>query len=175
MSSPQQEPLRDSKSSLYEAALAVVKARDESQAERIREATRVAPRGRTRLILLLIGAAAAALLAWRPVWLAGPDSIPSEPPGIAAASLRLALVRERERVNDFVQRNGRLPATLREAGSLRADFLLQAGDSPGVFTLSGQAGDSSVVLSSTEAADLFLGNSLIRIRARTVAGVGGGQ
>jgi hypothetical protein len=168
-----QAPVRDTKSSLYEAALAAVKDREE--AARTQQRGFVPPRGRRRrlTILLVIAAAGAALLVARPDWLAGPDAPPPEPPGLAAASLRLTLLRERRRVTDFSRTRGRLPATLLEAGSGQDDLGYEAsGD---LFRLWGTAGDSLISLRSTEPFGAFLGTSLRQIRNRNAGNGSGGS
>jgi len=162
------QPLKDTKSSLYEAALAAVKDREE--AARSRPSSFVPPRGRRRrlTVLLTIAAVGAGLLVIRPAWLVGPDAPPPEPPGIAAASLRLTLLRERRRVVDFTRSQGRLPATLMEAGSGQGDLGYEpAGD---LFRLWGTAGDSLIALRSSDPIGAFLGSSLLQIKNRNGGG-----
>lgn len=165
MSAPQRPPpLRDSKSSLYEAALDVVKSREQAAAQTVAPEAASSGRG-WLLLLLLIGLLGALLLLLRPVWLAGPKSLPPESPGVAAASLRLELLRERQRVLVFSRQHGRLPATLKEAGSRRDDFqYVPAG--PDAFRLSGRVGDSLITLGSTDSLPAFLGQSLQRLKNR---------
>jgi len=164
MTTPPREsrPSRDSKSSLYEAALAAVKDREAAT-------RRPHPRPRTRVrwmtILLLIALLAAILLLIRPVWLVGPDAPPREPEPIVAASFRLTLLRERQRVFDYTRQHGHLPATLVEAGSARNDIRFQATGADG-FLLSGRAGDSLITLRSSDSMGAFLGESLKAIRNR---------
>ena len=94
-----------------------------------------------------------------------PSQAESSAPAVAAASLRLTLIRERQRVFDFLQRTGRLPGTLVEAG----------GQAPGVhytpgtdqtFSLAGEAGDSLITLHSGDSLTVFLGSSLQAVRDR---------
>jgi hypothetical protein len=156
-------PLRDSKSSLYEAALAVVKAQESTP----RDPPLFKPgvgRG-WMLVLLLLGLAGAILLLVRPLWLAGPDALPPESPSVAAASLRLTLLRERQRVLTFSREHGYLPATLGETGSTHDDIRYQATES-GRFVLSAQTGDSLIRLGSGDSLTEFLGGSLQRIKNR---------
>jgi hypothetical protein len=159
---PQRPPqLRDSKSNLYEAALQVVKAQEQAAAQAPRRPDAIRrPAG--LVILLLLALIGALLLLLRPVWLAGPSAPPKEPPGVEAATLRLELLRERQRVFRYSSEHGRLPATLAETGSRRADF--QYAPSVDGFSLSGRAGDSLITLRSTDSLPTFLGQSLQRFR-----------
>lgn len=164
MTVPQrQPPSRDSKSNLYEAALAAVKDREDAVAQRPRPQQRTRVRWMT--VLLLVALAAAVLLLVRPVWLAGPQAPVAEPPPIAAASLRLTLLRERQRVIDFLKLNGRLPANLSEAGVTGGDIHFEV-TGPSSFLLSASAGDSLITLNSTDRLGTFLGESLRAIRNR---------
>lgn len=164
MSAPQRPPqLRDSKSELYEAAREVMKARE--QAAQLPKVKPPASRVTWLIVLLLVGLVGALLLLLRPVWLAGPTALPPESPGIAAASLRLELLRERQRVFVYERAHGRLPASLTETGSLRHDLqYLPSG--PSQFSLSGRAGDSLITLRSTDSLPTFLGESLRRFKTR---------
>jgi hypothetical protein len=164
LSAPQRPPPpRDSKSNLYEAALAVVQARD-AASQQVPLFKPAAGRG-WMIGLLLLGLAGAIILLVRPGWLTGPDTLPVESPGVAAASLRLTLLRERQRVLTFSREHGYLPATLGEAGSTRDDIRYQATGS-GHFVLSAQAGDSLIRLGSADSLSEFLGESLLRFKTR---------
>lgn len=158
-------PLRDSKSNLYEAAVAAVKDREVAAAQAPRPDL-VRPRRRGGMWFLLgLGLVGGALLLWQPVWLTGPDAPPPESPALAAASLRLSLLRERRRVTDFAQQHGRLPSTLSEAGSPLPELEFQPSGRDR-FTLSGRVGDSLIVLRSTDSMETFLGGSLRVIKDR---------
>lgn len=166
MSTPERPaPARDSKSTLYDAAVAVLKSQEEATAARIQAAQAPRRRWRWRILLLLIGLAGAALLLWRPVWLAGPKAPTSEPPGIAAASLRLALLQERQGVADYLKLHGHPPVTLAEVGGTREDFQYQV-TGPTAFQISGRAGDSLITLRSSDLMTTFLGRGLLQIRNR---------
>lgn len=165
MTDPRREPLlRDSKSSLFNAAREVVKANEEA-AFQSAQAKPPAQSHAGLLVLLLLALAAAALLLLRPVWLAGPAAIPPEPPGIAAASLRLELLRERQRIFVYSNQYGRLPANLTEAGVAVNGIQYQASGSV-QFSLSGRVGDSLITLHSTDSLSTFLGESLRRFKDR---------
>jgi hypothetical protein len=158
-------PIRDSKSNLYEAAVAAVKDRKEKAAAEARGPQPKSSAG--TWVFALIGAAGLVILMLQPAWLVGPKSVPQEPPTIVAASIRLTLIRERERVFDFANRRGRLPTDLSEAGGGTGlpDILYErtGGDS---FRLSAPAGDSIIVLRSNDSMALFLGTSLKEIKNR---------
>jgi hypothetical protein len=157
-------PLRDTKTNLYEAAVAAM--RDVNEAKAAAGLSRSAERPRTwRLVMLLLGLFGALLLLLQPAWLAGPAAPPPESPVVAAASLRLTLLRERQRVFDYAQAYGRLPTTLTEAGSTRTDLHYQLAGA-GDFMITGSAGDSLVTLRSTDSMKLFLGGSLQAIKQR---------
>lgn len=160
-----QPPAQDSKSNLYDAAVAAIKDRKEKAAAESRR-----PEARTHRsiwVLAVIGAAGLVLLLLQPTWLVGPDAPPPEPPAIVTASVRLTLLRERQRIFDFENRAGRLPLDLREAGAGRGlpEILYErtGGDS---FRLSARAGDSLIVIRSSDAMSLFLGPSLKEIKSR---------
>jgi hypothetical protein len=158
-------PLRDSKTNLFEAAHAAIRDQESKlDAERL---TRMAATGRRRRIgvMGLLGLLGAVLLIAQPEWLAGPKALPAETPPVAAASMRIALLRERDRVRDYVQRNGRLPATLAQAGGVAPGISL-SGLSDGSFTLVGETADSIITLHSGDSVVAFLGESLRVVRNR---------
>ena len=156
--------VRDSKTSLLEAAQAVVKDREErSAAERD---ARMHPKVRRRLsVMTLVGSLGFLLVVLQPSWLAGPTKPPPETPAIAAASIRLVMLRERQRILDFIRTTGRLPATLAEAGSDVPGLGYEPGESQ-TFKLFAESGDSVVLLLSTDSMQTFLGNSLQVIKNR---------
>ena len=158
-------PLRDTKTNLYEAAVAAMRDVNETKAAAASLARRPERPVAWRLALLLLGLVGALLLLLQPAWLAGPAAPPPESPAVAAASLRLGLLRERQRVFDYAQVHGRLPTTLGEAGSTRSDLHYQLSG-VGTFTLSGSAGDSLILLRSTDSMKAFLGGGLQAIKNR---------
>lgn len=165
MTPPQRPaPVRDTKSSLYEAAVAAVKDREVAAAR----APRAAPprqRGRTMRVALLLVLVGVLLLVLRPAWLAGPKAPPPESPGVAAASLRLTLLRERQRVFKFAKEQGRLPSGLIEVGGGQPGIEYSTSG-PDAFRLTGRAGDSVITLQSGDSMAAFLGNSLRRLKDR---------
>ena len=158
---PTHDSRHDSKTDLLEAARAVVKDRNEKVA-----AARMQPAVRKRVsFLTLLSLAGLLLILLQPSWLAGPKATPAESPVIREASVRLSMLRERQRVTDFAKRTGRLPISLAEAGSTVPGLGYEA--LPGQqFRLFAQAGDSLLVLRSTDSMAPFLGNSLREIKNR---------
>jgi len=157
-------PAQDSKTDLLEAAKAVVQERNE-KAERA-AARRMQPEVRRRVgVLSLLGLAGLLVIALQPSWLTGPRALPPETPAIVEASVRLSMLREQQRVVDFLKRTGRLPATLSEAGVSVAGLGYEALPQQ-EFRLFAQAGDSLLVLRSSDSMTLFLGNSLREIKNR---------
>jgi hypothetical protein len=155
---------RDSKTDLLEAAKAVVKERNQKAEQAA--ARRMHPEVRRRVsVLSLLGLAGLLLIVLQPSWLTGPKALPPESPAIVEASVRLAMLREQQRVVDFLKQNGRLPATLAEAGVTVPGLGYQALPQQ-EFRLFAQAGDSLLVLRSSDSVTLFLGNSLKEIKNR---------
>ncbi len=157
-------PAHDSKTDLLDAARAVVQERQEQAAQRA--SARMHPGVRRRVgFLSLLSLVGVVLLLVRPAWLAGPKAPPAESPAIVEASLRLSMLRERQRVADFAKQNGRLPTSLAEAGSTAPGIGFEALPEQH-FRLFAQAGDSLLVLRSTDSMSHFLGNSLSEIKHR---------
>ncbi len=104
----------------------------------------------------------AVLMGWlfgtRPEWVFTPPVV-AEAPETTAASMRLALVRERQRVERYREQNGRLPATLAEAGSTLPTIAMAASPD-GSYLLRVVEGGTALELHSSENIETFLGNSL---------------
>jgi hypothetical protein len=166
MTAPRAErPQHDSKTNLFEAAQAAIQDQESKiDAER---AARMAATGRRRRIgvLGMVSIVGAVLLLVQPSWLAGPKELPAETPPVAAASMRLTLLRERDRVRDFERRAGRLPGSLEEAGGGASTVTLTVL-ADGTFTLVGETTDSIITLHSGEPVVAFLGESLRIVRNR---------
>jgi hypothetical protein len=117
----------------------------------------------TRWGIVFWGLALLAVLAgWafgtRPEWVF-PAPVAAEAPEMTAASMRLSLVRERQRVERYREQNGRLPATLAEAGSTIPT--IEIATSPdGSYLLRAVEGGTALELHSSEDVETFLGNSL---------------
>jgi hypothetical protein len=154
-------PAHDSKTDLLEAARAVIRDRN----EKARRA-RLQPEERRRVgLMTVLSVAGLVLVLLQPSWLAGPDALPPETPAIVEASMRLSMIRELQRVSDFEKHTGRLPASLAEAGSTVPGLGYEALPEQH-FRLFAQAGDSLLVLRSTDSISQFLGNSLREIKNR---------
>jgi hypothetical protein len=157
-------PSRDSKSDLLDAARVAIQDREEKAAEAALAARNVPRRGRMG-VLILLGLAGSVLLVLQPTWLVGPKQPPPETAPVAAASLRLALVRQHTLIVAFSKTRGRLPANLAEVGdSVPGVRYQQVGT--GAFRLTANAGDSIIMLESTDSIRPFLGQSIGILRNR---------
>lgn len=108
--------------------------------------------------LLLLAVLIGWLVRTRPEWVFAPPPI-VEAPEITAASMRLALVRERQRVHRYREQHGRLPATLAEAGGTIPNIEIAASPD-GSYLLRAVEGHAVLELHSSEDIETFLGNSL---------------
>jgi hypothetical protein len=160
-----ERPLHDSKTNLFEAAQAAIQDQ-ESKVDAERTA-RMAVTGQRRRIgvLGMVSLVGAVLLVVQPAWLAGPKALPAETPPVAAASMRLTLLRERDRVRDFVRRTGHLPGSLAEVGGGATTVTLTTL-ADGSYTLVGETADSIITLHSGDSVVAFLGESLRIVRNR---------
>jgi hypothetical protein len=84
---------------------------------------------------------------------------------IQEASLRLAIVRERQRIEAYRISHGALPPTLEAAGGTLTDVRYRLTDN-GSYFLEADIGRSSVRLTSTGSIEAVLGNSLEVILSR---------
>ena len=158
--------LRDTKSNLLEAAQAAVA----DQRTKARAAARSARRRggeRTpfRAVLLMVIIAGALLLIERPSWLTGPQ-MPAETAEIKAASATLSLVDAMSRVNAYLDRRGRLPPTLRDAGVTNPAIQYQM-QSEEHFTLTLRTTDSTVTVTSTDSLKSQVVDAIRAIQRRT--------
>lgn len=154
----------DLKRALLEAAQAAV-----TDAEhKADEARRSSQPRRARLSPMIAAAIASGiglyLLVARPAWFVTPPP-PPDPPAIAAASVRLTLAREANRVHRFLADSGRLPASMAEAGSTVSAVEYERLNDSG-YVLRAVGGSGAVRLSSRDSLPLFIGNSLRLIMAR---------
>jgi hypothetical protein len=101
-------------------------------------------------------------IAWiwlaRPAFLFGPTDPPPPSAEVREARLRFAMFLERSRVEAFVQRRGRLPTTLAEAGPVEAGVSYDRTSSG--YALHGTRDSLSLLLTSAMNPDSFLGRSL---------------
>jgi hypothetical protein len=107
-------------------------------------------------VLLMAGLGGLALAS--PEWLI-PGSAAAASHEVREAGIRLSMVRERQRIETFVQRSGRLPETLAEAGGV-AEGIRYRPSPDGSYQLEADVGRSYVRLASTGSVQAFLGNSL---------------
>lgn len=108
--------------------------------------------------LVLLAVLTGWLFGTRPEWVFTPPLV-AEAPEVTAASMRLALVRERQRVERYRIQTGRLPATLAEAGGTIPN--IEIATSPdGSYLLRAAEGRTALELHSSESIERFLGNSL---------------
>lgn len=154
----------DQKRALLEAAQAAV-----TDAEHKADEARRQNRPRRARLSPLVSATIASgiglyLLVVRPAWFVTPPP-PPDPPAIAAASVRLTLAREANRVEQFQADSGRLPASMAEAGSTVSGIAYERLNDSG-YVLRAVGGSGTVSLSSRDSLPLFLGNSLRLIMAR---------
>lgn len=100
----------------------------------------------------------------KPDWLL-PAWAEAETPEISEASLRLAIVRERQRIEAYRVAHGTLPATLEAAGGTLSGVRYSVRQD-GTYLLEADLGRSYVRLASTGSVQAFLGNSLHVILSR---------
>lgn len=112
------------------------------------------------MLLLLVGSVGALVL--KPEWFFPPA--PLQTPQIQDASLRLQVYREILRVDAFRKAQGRLPASLQEAGG--GDSGVQYTGVGGSYSLSASEGGHSVIYQSSTPPETFLGKSYDEIRRR---------
>ena len=107
------------------------------------------------------------ILAAQPAWFVTPPP-PAPPAEVQEAALRLTLVREANRVREFRDQNGRLPATLSETGSPVAGVSYERR-SDSLFVLRAPFGTGTVEFLSTDSVSTFLGRSVrvIAVRSRS--------
>lgn len=152
------------KEDLLAAAEAAVADRAAAEA---RARTSIARRTRWGVVgtgLAIVAALLAYVLVGRPEWVF-PRAPLAEHPEVSEASMRLALVRERQRVEAFLREHGRLPGSPQEAGATLAGVQLERGPA-NTFLVRVPHGVEMLELRSTERLETFLGNSLQVILSR---------
>ncbi len=108
--------------------------------------------------LILLAVLTGWLFGTRPEWVFSPPAAVGDP-AVTAASMRLALVRERQRVERYRTQHGRLPATMAEAGSTNPAIEIAASPD-GSYLLRAVEGGTALELHSSDNIETFLGNSL---------------
>jgi hypothetical protein len=157
---------RDTQTDLLEAARAAVKDQGDKAIADVVAASSVPHRKRIGFYAV-VALAGLVLLILQPAWLSGPTAVPPETVAVSAASLRLTLLRERDRVFQYIRQRGRLPDSLADAGGSLADLHYERTGA-GEFLLTGHAGDSMIVLRSRDSVKAFLGTALRVIKNRAV-------
>jgi hypothetical protein len=112
--------------------------------------------------LILVGVG---VLIAQPTWLAGPG-LPDEPRAVRAASATLALVEAVSRVSAFREVRGSLPTSLAEAGILNPDMRYERIGGQD-FRVALSAGDSLVVLRSTDSLKPVVVNAILTLQRRS--------
>jgi hypothetical protein len=163
MSSPSSRH-RDTKTDLLEAARAAVRDQGDKAIADVVASSSVPHRKRIGFFSV-IGLIGLMLLVLQPAWLSGPTTVPPETVAVSAASLRLTLLRERDKVFQYIRQRGRLPDSLADAGSSVAELHYERTGA-GEFLLTGHTGDSLIVLRSSDSARAFLGAALRVIKNR---------
>jgi hypothetical protein len=162
---PTQEPtLRQRKSALLEAAQAAIA--DQRAKQGVREPPEDSGRGHAlRVALGLLLLAGSTLLIMRPSWLAGPR-LPTETPAVRAASATLALVEAVSQIRAYRQIRGVLPRSLGEAGveNPAIGYRVRGGTE---FEVHLRAGDSTVVVSSTDSLKPRVVTAILTLQRRT--------
>jgi hypothetical protein len=115
-------------------------------------------------VAVLIMIAAAAILVIQPAWLVAPET-PEETAELHEASLRLAMYQAGQHIESFRRANGRLPASLPEAGADTTGVSYEAAGGY-QYILHGHSGDLKLEYHSDQPLKVFLGNSYTLIRER---------
>jgi hypothetical protein len=164
---PTPEPtLRESKSALLEAAQAAVA---EQRAKRHDPSGYLPPFGTGRQVfrglLAMVAMVGGFLLLAQPPWLAGPK-LPLESSAVKAASATLALVEAVSHIRAFRDVRGRLPRALAEAGIRTSDIHYEP-QGQDQFLVRLQAGDSAIVVRSTDSLKPLVVKAILTLQRRT--------
>ena len=158
--------LRETKSKLLEAAqAAIADQRTKAGTGQFARARSRWGRDAFRVVLGLLLVAGALVLTARPAWLAGPP-MPAETAEVKHASVTLSLVEAMGHVTAYFEANGRLPATLLDAGVINPQIGYHAsGDAR--FSLTLQTEDSTLTLSSTDSLKPLIVNAIRALQRRS--------
>lgn len=154
----------DTKEALLDAAQNALESEAELQRARNRE-----PKHRRRrrvlpgVFALTVAISLYALLT-HPAWLQTPP-LPSDPPAVQEANLRIVMYTQAMRVETFVAQYGRLPATLSEAHAAAESTWLEPLEG-NAFALHGTIDSVELTLRSTDVFRDFLGDSFEVLAAR---------
>ncbi|HEU5039927.1 MAG TPA: hypothetical protein VFT84_03840 [Gemmatimonadales bacterium] len=158
------------KKALLEAFDTVLKAQaEEREARRQEEEARRAARARSRPVMW--ACAAILLFVGTYLWVEQPDWVfPNKPlpesTAVKDAGLRIGMANAAQHIERYRQRNGRLPASLAEAGAHGDGLSYERGATGETWRLEGQNGPTSLTLTSTEPLSKFLGSSFEVISRR---------
>lgn len=157
MSEPTTTP--DSKRALLEAFDQVLKTQAEERAERASERRRSTGRPAVAAWVAIFTLLSTSTYLWleRPDWLFPVPALP-ESAAVKEASLRIALANAARHVEHFRLKNGRLPATLEETGTLANGIEYEAHGADN-YSLQGVNGAVRLTLRSTDSLAIFVGNS----------------
>lgn len=158
------------KKALLEAFDTVIKTQaDEREAQRLEAEARRVARARSRPVMWVCAAVVLFVSAYlwveQPAWVF-PNRAAPESMAVKEASLRIAIANAAQHVERFRQRNGRLPATLEDAGAHGDGFAYERVSGGSAWRLIGQNGDVRLTLSSADPLAKFLGNSFEIISRR---------
>jgi hypothetical protein len=157
------------KQALLEAFDSVLKTQAEERLAAQREAEARRNARRIRPGVLALAALALFLCAYlyieRPDWLF-PDARPAESVAIKEASLRIGMANVAQHIERYRQQNGKVPASLLEAGTQVQGMTYAPVDSTG-WRLVGSHAGIELTLDSGEPLPRFLGNSFEVIARRS--------
>lgn len=157
-------PGQHDRQALVQAFQDVVRSEQEKRESLAHPAPPEAPAGRPFwIVMFLLSVGLGALLALRPDWLFT-TPIP-ETTQVQEASLRLRIFEEVDRVTRFKEAQGRLPATLVEAGGDSTNLQYAQGASG--YSITGRSGTRTLTYTSDTSPQDFLGNSYQIIRQRS--------
>jgi hypothetical protein len=156
------------KKALLEAFDTVLKTQAEQREAQRAEAEARRRHGASRLLTLVCTAVTVFVCVY--LYVERPDWVFPAPPTpeslvVREASLRISLANAAQHVERFRQRNGRLPATLAEAGAHEAGIDYEPAKT--VYKLQADTGDVRVSYDSSEPLGRFVGNSFKIISRRS--------
>ena len=156
------------KQALLEAFDSVLKTQAEERLAARREAEARRNTGRIRPSILVLATFAIFVCTYlyieRPAWLF-PNSGPIESVAIKEASLRIGMANVAQKIERYRQQNGKVPGSLREAGTRMQGMTYAPVDSTGWRLLGTHAG-LELTLDSGDPLPKFLGNSFEVIARR---------
>lgn len=162
---PEQPSIRQSKEALLEAAQAAIADQRSRPQEPIFRDSPPPRRGILPIVMGALIAAGVAVLVLQPTWLTGPG-LPVETERVKAASATLTLVDAVSKIQAFTTKQGRLPATLDEAGVENAAIGYKVVDET-AYEVSLQTADSVVSIRSTDSLKARVVDAILTLQRRT--------